>query len=88
MEFFLKSKTLKVHELYLKRHVQAGHEGNKDHKCKSCGKLFRRLDALKRHIHIIHESQKDYQCESCKKSFSEARALRGHIHRMHDGNKD
>ena len=32
---------------YLKRHIDTVHEGRKDHKCKSSGKLFSLADYLK-----------------------------------------
>ena len=61
------------------RHIHTVHEGQKDNKCESCGKLFSQAANLKRHIHLIHEGNKDYKCESCGKSFSHAWNLKKHL---------
>ena len=35
------------------------HEGQKHHKCESCGKSFSRAETLKRHIQRVHEGSKN-----------------------------
>ena len=69
---------------HLKNHIYTVHEGNKDHKCKSCGKSFSEAGSLKKHIHTVHEHHKDYKCISCCKSFSQAGSLKTHIKNLHD----
>ena len=72
----------------LKTHIQAFHEGHKDHICESCGKSLSRAAVLKKHIYTVHEGHKDHKCESCGKSFSEAGVLKKHIYAVHEGHKD
>ena len=71
-----------------KKSVPAVHNGQKDHKCNSCGKEFSRADHLKTHINAVHNGVKDYKCHSCGKSFSQAGSLRIHINAVHNGQKD
>ena len=72
----------------MKNHIYRIHEGNKDHKCKSCGKSFSLVRYLNRHIYTVHEEgNKDYKCESCGKSFTR-NYLYKHIHIIHGGRKD
>ena len=56
----------------LKNHfMKLIHEGNKDYKCESCGKLFMYNNSsyLKKHIQTIHEGQKDFKCNYCGNLF-------------------
>ena len=64
----------------LKTHIHASNEGQKDHKCESCGKSFTAARTLNEHIYTIHEGHKDYKCESCGKLFSRADSLKSHSH--------
>ena len=43
--------------------MNAVHNGQKDHKCDSCGKAFSLAGVLKRHINAVHNGQKDHECE-------------------------
>ena len=57
------------------------HEGHKDHKCESCGKMFTQARDLKSHIHMIHNnesSQTNYDCDICGKSFTLKQNLTRH----------
>ena len=64
------------------------HNGQKDHKCDSCGKSFFEAGSLKEHINSVHNGQKDYKCDSCGKAFFEAGSLKIHINSVHHGQKD
>ena len=39
---------------YLKRHINAVHNGQKHHKCVLCGKAFSHAGDLKKHIKAVH----------------------------------
>ena len=67
--------------------IDSVHEGEKEHKCESCGKLFSRAEHLKRHINAVHEGNQDHKCEFCLKSFSQAGYLKKHIHTIHEDQK-
>ena len=73
---------------YLKIHIDAIHNGQKDHKCDSCGKSFSRAENLKAHINSVHNGQNDHKCDPCGKAFSEAGKLKKHINTVHNGQKD
>ena len=47
------------------------HEGQKDHQCEFCEKLFPTAGSFKSHIDIrlIHDGRKDKNCEICNKLF-------------------
>ena len=49
----------------MRRHINSVHNGQKDHKCDSCGKLFSQAGNLKKHIISVHNGQKDlkYDCK-------------------------
>ena len=55
--------------VYLKKHVQTVHVGQRDYKCEYCGKSYSGSGTLTKHIHCIHENRKDHKCDSCNKSF-------------------
>ena len=38
----------------LKKHIHSVHNGQKDHKCDSCGKAFSSAGDLKKHINAVH----------------------------------
>ena len=46
----------------LKKHINAIHNGQKDHKCDSCGKIFSYADVLKNHINAIHNGLNNKKC--------------------------
>ena len=41
------------------RHKNSVHNGQKDHKCDSCGKAFSRPGHLKKHIKAVHDNKSD-----------------------------
>ena len=67
----------------MKRHIQTIHEGHKDYKCESCGKLFSQVGNLNKHIHTIHEGRKDYKCPYCDQNFAHKYVLEKHIQIVH-----
>ena len=73
---------------HLKIHINSVHNGQKDHKCVSCGKSFSESGSLKTHINAVHNGQRDHKCDSCGKSFAQSVVLRRHIFSVHNGQKD
>ena len=69
----------------MKKHIHTIHEGKKDYKCESCGKLFSEAGTLKKHMHTVHDGHKDHKCDSCGKSFTKLQSLEKHLHIVHDG---
>ena len=63
----------------MKEHIKIVHNGQKYHKCNSCGKAFSSAGDLKRHINSVHNGQKDHKCDSCLKTFSQSGNLKKHI---------
>ena len=43
-----------------KMHINSVHNGQKDHICEPCGKVFSYAGKLKRHINAVHKGQKDH----------------------------
>ena len=43
----------------LKGHINAVHNGQKDHKCDLCGKAFTQAGHFKTHINAVHDGHKD-----------------------------
>ena len=39
---------------HLKTHINAVHNGQKDHKCGPCGKTFSLAGNLRRHFNLVH----------------------------------
>ncbi|XP_063052574.1 gastrula zinc finger protein XlCGF26.1-like [Engraulis encrasicolus] len=50
----------------------------KPHKCRECGKSFRRAGNLKDH-HNIHTGEKPYPCSLCEKAFSQKSSIMTHL---------
>ena len=44
----------------LMSHINSVHNGQKDHKCGSCGKVYYSAQSLKKHNYSIHNSWKEY----------------------------
>ncbi len=59
------------------------HNGQKDHKCDSCGKTFSLSVNLKKHINSVHNGQKDHKCDLCGKSFSQSVSWKTHTNSVH-----
>ena len=68
----------------LKIHINSVHNGQKDHKCDSCGKVFSKSAILKQHTNAVHNGQKDHKCDLCGKAFSQAGYLKIHIKTIHN----
>ena len=83
---YFHEKFSQAHHLNL--HINAVHNGQKNHKCDSCGKVFPPTGHLKAHINAVHNGQKDYKCDLCEKEFSELGNLKRHINSVHNGQKD
>ena len=66
---------------HLRKHINGVHNGQKDHKCDSCGKSFSSAQMMKYHIKAIHNNHK---CDICGKSFSQGRFLNRHINAIHN----
>ena len=77
----------------MKTHIHAIHEGHKDHKCESCGKLLSGEQSLKAHTHLIHGADVqnltiktcNWNLENggiCGKSFAKSHNLAVHM-QMH-----
>ena len=62
-------------------HMKTLHEGQRNHKCDSCGKSYARSSE------DTHR-QKNYKCESCEKLFSHLGNLNHHIKTVHENQKD
>ena len=69
---------------YLKRHIKALHEGQRNSKCNSSGKSFTQSGNLKNHIKTMHEGQRNYKCDSCEKSYAKLGSLKYHIKTIHE----
>ena len=67
-----------------KMHINSVHNGQKDHICEPCGKVFSYAGKLKRHINAVHKGQKDHMWLMWKVIFS----IRKHINSIHNGWKD
>ena len=63
--------------------THAVHNGQKDHKCDSCEKLFSQAGNLKKHIDEVHNGQKDHKCDYCGNLFSRVGNLKKHIYLAH-----
>ena len=64
----------------LKQHKNSVCNGQKEHKCDSCGKSFSQVGNLKSHINYVHKyDQKDNKCGSCEKAFTQVGDLKKHI---------
>ena len=68
----------------LKKHINSVHNGQKDHKCDSCGKAFSSTGDLKKHTIAVHKGQKDHKCDFCGKLFSLSGYLKKHINVQHN----
>ena len=68
---------------YLKMPINSVHNGQKDHKCDSCGKAFPKGPTL-----ILFIMVKNYKCDPCRKSYSQAGHLKTHTNSVHNGQKD
>ena len=71
----------------MKTHINSVHNGQKDHKCVTCGKAFSSAQNLKTHIISVH-GQKDLKCDICGKSFSLGKNLNRHMIAVHNGQKN
>ena len=61
----------------MKKDINSVYNGQKDHKCDSCGKAFSQAGDLKKHINAIHNGLKDHKCDLWK-AFSRAGDLKKH----------
>ena len=69
-------------------HFSSLHNGQKDHKCDSCGKTFSWAQYLKKHIISVQNGKKDHECDSCGNAFSQEGTLKTNINSIHNGQKD
>ena len=65
--------------------TQTNNLGEKQHECKTCGKMFHSQQRLQMHIRV-HTGGKRYKCDICQKSFSSMHYLKGH-NNVHIGGK-
>ena len=72
---------------YLKIHIKAIHNSQRDHKCDSCGKAFSHAGDLKKHTKQVHAGWRDLRCDFCGKYFSQSWVLKRHINTVHDVEK-
>ena len=72
----------------LNRHIRLVHEGQKDHKCDICGKLYSGAVTLIRHKQSVHEGKKNHTCDTCGNCFSQNASLKRHIRQVHERRKD
>ena len=57
------------------------HNGQRDHKCNPCEKLFSQAVDLKRHID--YNGKKYHKCDLCEKAFSSSGWLKKHVNAIH-----
>lgn len=67
----------------LKKHIRTIHEGQKDHKCKFCGKGFTQSFTLKEHIASKHTKTHEHKCEGCDKTFAHRTNYMRHLKSVH-----
>merc|ERR1712024_81575 len=68
-------------------HISNIHEGQKSHKCESCGKSFGQKSNLRTHVKTYHEGKRP-NCDQCGKDFATENYLRKHIAAVHDGSRN
>ena len=62
-------------------------DNQRNFKCGSCGKSYRKSHGLKTHIKIVHEGQK-YKCNTWGKYFTQLGTLKIHIKTLHEGERN
>ncbi|PNF33177.1 hypothetical protein B7P43_G13393, partial [Cryptotermes secundus] len=69
----------------LKTQADKVEDEEKPHKCKVCGKRYRKLLYLKEHMRV-HTGDRPFKCDVCKKEFTQCSLLKTHM-RVHTGEK-
>ncbi|XP_055710217.1 gastrula zinc finger protein XlCGF26.1-like [Phlebotomus papatasi] len=66
------------HQIQIKRHTKAVHEGVKDHHCPHCKRSFAAATALKNHL-LTHTGEKPHNCSECGMRFAQRSNLMRHL---------
>ncbi len=59
----------------------------KRHKCRTCGRVFRRVEELMQHEQVAHGRESMYGCRACSMVFASGEELREHARRYHSYGK-
>uniref|UniRef100_A0A8D8G1M4 Zinc finger and BTB domain-containing protein 48 n=1 Tax=Culex pipiens TaxID=7175 RepID=A0A8D8G1M4_CULPI len=73
-------------QMRLFAHYRLAHPGELRYPCPTCGKRFKRRDALASHERRLHSESrpKTEACQICGKLFAELNDLKGHVKLMHE----
>uniref|UniRef100_A0A0A1WI98 GDNF-inducible zinc finger protein 1 n=2 Tax=Zeugodacus cucurbitae TaxID=28588 RepID=A0A0A1WI98_ZEUCU len=75
----------KFNKVYLRKHIENVHIGERKYKCDICGNMYKTNDNVMRHRQL-HTKDRNYPCAVCDKRFTEKSELKVHM-RLHTGEK-
>lgn len=75
----------KFNKIYLRKHIENVHIGERKFKCDICGNMYKTNDNVMRH-RLLHTKDRNYPCTVCDKRFTEKSELKVHM-RLHTGEK-